>query len=62
MPMLYLILPFVIISKKNRIFYYGPVDSKDGHKRTSSHYLTFADPTTCATGYSCVGIEDILEF
>jgi hypothetical protein len=27
-----------------------PVESKDGHKRTSSQNLTFVDPTTCTTG------------
>jgi len=32
-----------------------PVDSKDGHKRTSSRYLTFVNPTTCATGYFYLG-------
>jgi hypothetical protein len=25
-----------------------PVDSKGGHKRTSSHYLTFVNPTPLA--------------
>jgi hypothetical protein len=26
------------------LFIVRPVDNKDGHKRTSSHYLTFVDP------------------
>ena len=43
-------------------FYKRPVDSKDGHKRTSSHYLTYANPTTCATGYLIQEEKDIFEF
>jgi hypothetical protein len=48
--------------KKGGVFIVKPVDSKDGHKRTSSQYLTFVDPTTCATGCYYSAIKNILEF
>ncbi|MFL6483734.1 MAG: hypothetical protein ACJ70Z_03335 [Nitrososphaera sp.] len=37
-----------MVTKRNEVFFIEPVVSKDGHKRTSSHYLTFVNPQPLA--------------
>lgn len=48
-----------IMAKKRPVLMVKPVDSKDSHQRTSSHYLTFVNPATCATGYLHTLIKNI---